>query len=220
MARKGKKKRKKNKSRPYNKKQFTEIFCITCGLCDKQKDPSFCYIELYKHEPKEFVNGVWKNLQDVAGYLRSLGRPYSSISVEQFQNIFCAPGLCWNGSATEGMACDNKESCYEMFRSQMGAAKMIIHDSPHTVRPPVVKGTEGKATKSIYTSRRKDRKKSRYVCSAYPTFFLSKDPEFREVVKKILHGDNHIEQDKDKESTGGNKDVSGGAAEAGKSEVS
>ena len=221
MARKGKKKRNK-KTRPYNKKQFTEIFCVSCGLCDPKNDPSFCYIELYKHEPKEFVNAVWRNLQDVASYMRSLGRPYSSMSMEQFQNIFCITGICWNRDADEGLKCDNLKSCYEMFREQMGAAPgLLIHENRNIVRIPVVKGVSGKGGKvvSIYTSRRK-RKGKRYIANAYPTFFSSKNPEFQEAVKKILYGNNNLEQDKDKESTGEDKDGSSGSAKAGQSEVS
>ena len=209
MAKKGKKKKNK-KSRPFNKKQFVEIFCLSCGLCDPKKDPSFCYIELYKHEPKLFVKTVWENLQDISSYMRSMGRPYTSMAIEQFQNIFCVTGICTNGNADEGLACDKKADCYKMFRSQMGAAPFIIHENRATIRDPVKQGRKTKA------QRRKERK-HRYICSAYPTFFISKDPKFQETVKKILHGDNNIEQNKDQESAGVDKDGSSGIAETGKS---
>jgi len=214
MARKGKNKKKKRqaKSRPYNKKQFVEIFCLSCGLCDPKKDPSFCYIELFKHEPQEFINTVWENLQDISSYMRSMGRPYRSLSIEQFRNIFCITGICTNGNADKGIACEKVRNCYEMFRSQMGAFPgAVIHESPHTLRQPVKTGK--KMTKA--QRRAANKKRRRVVVQAYPSFFISKDVKFQETVKKILHGDNDIKQDKDQESAGHSKGSSGGNSEAG-----
>jgi hypothetical protein len=208
----GKKKKKKNKkSRPYNKKQFVEIFCQSCKLCDVGKDPSFCYIELYKHEPKKFVKFVWENLRDISSYMRTMGKPYSSMSIEQFQNIFCITGLCTNGNSEEGLACERVRDCYEMFRAQMGALSGVtIHQNVNTVRPAIKKGKQSKA-------QRRRNQKRRYVCSAYPTVIISKDPKFQETVKKILYGDNDNKQDKDQKSTSSSEGSASGRSETGKS---
>ena len=44
----------KNKNKIYSEKQFLEIICPSCNICDKDHDPEFCYYEIYKHNPEQF----------------------------------------------------------------------------------------------------------------------------------------------------------------------
>jgi hypothetical protein len=49
---------------------------------------------------------------------------------------------------------------------------------------------------------KKQKKKGTYVCAPYASFFSSKNEAFEKEIKRILYGDNHIEQDKDKKVPG------------------
>ena len=193
MARKGKNKKKKSaKPRQYNKKTFVEIFCKSCHLCNSKKNPSFCYVELYRHAPKEFVNSVWKNLSDVGRVYKTKSRPATSMSIEQFQNIFCVTGICDNGNMTSCMACDKLNLCYDMFRMQLGALPLNgakITENSGTVIPPAVKGKQKR-----YTAYQR-KKRRRVVYTAYPTFFSSQDETFKDWIRKTLDGDSNNEQD-------------------------
>jgi hypothetical protein len=210
MARKGKnKKNRKVKRRRYNQKEFREVFCISCGMCHKNVNPVFCYVELYRLEPRRFVNFAYKNIVDVRRHFESTGKLLGSMSVEQFANIFCITGICHKGDFNKGLACPTREDCYKLFRSQMGVGShMIIHDDLDSVKKPVNVGGV-----RLINNRKKQRRKKRqhrYVAQAYPTFFSSQNEKFQKAIRTIIDGDNNIKQDKDKESAGLHEGAAGG----------
>lgn len=199
--------------RPYNKKQFVEIFCESCGLCDKKKDPSFCYVELYRHSPKEFVDAVWRNLSDVDKVYKSSGRSPTTMSVEQFQNIFCVTGLCDNGNMDICMLCDRLDDCYELFRAQLGALPLkgvkITQDTGTIIAPAVT----GKTKTKRYTAYQKKKRRKRVVYTSYPTFYSRQDTEFQEFIKRTLYGNNNNEQNPGEEPAGEDTTAVSGASE-------
>lgn len=208
MARKGKNKNAKT-TRKYNQKQFREVFCSSCAMCRKNANPAFCYAELYRHEPKQFVNHVAVNLMAVRQSYDAGGRLISSISLEQFANMFCITGICHNGSSVKGLECPSKEDCYRLFRSQLGVSGgAIIHDNPADVVAATNTGSgllayDNRVAKiNARRKRRLKKMRSRLVVQAYPTFFSSQNEKFQETIKAILNGDNDIEQDKGEESAG------------------
>lgn len=217
MARKGKNKNKKKASRRrYNQKQFTEVFCTSCNICHKNANPAFCYVELYRHEPKVFVSRVYNNLVDVRHYYESSGKIISGIGLEQFANMFCITGICHNGNSDKGLKCPAREDCYRLFRSQLGASgHILIHDNPSEVREAVSTGSRAKDY-VIYNKKKNRRKKrsGRLVVQAYPTFFSSQNEKFQEAIKAILNGDNNIEQDKGEEPAGLHEGTAGGGSKS------
>ncbi len=218
MARKGKN-RKAKRVRKYNQKQFKEVICISCDMCHKNANPAFCYAELYRREPKQFVSHVYKNLTDVHQFYKGLNRAISSMGMEQFANIFCITGICYGGDSDKGLKCPAREDCYRLFRSQLGASGyIVIHDNPSEVRQAVstgdgveaeAYGVEAYVTYNKKKARRK-RRRDRLVVQAYPTFFSSQNEKFQEAIKAILDGDNNIEQDKGEESAGLYEGTTGG----------
>lgn len=177
MSRKDKTNNKK--TRKYNKEQFTGIFCHSCEMCDRKKNLSFCYVELYKKNPRKFVDSVFPSLLGSNRELFMLqGNPLRTLSKDIFTNIFCSTGICHDGNTTSSLSCDSIEFCYTMLLSQLSDGE---DTTGHKVKSGFL-GTGG-------------RKKPRHVCSAYPTSFSSGDKKFAAAVKDILNGSNDIEQD-------------------------
>lgn len=220
MARKGNKKRRQSnkKSRKnYTKREFCEVFCQTCLIC---KDPGaeVCYSALYKYEPKRFINQVFSNLTEISSVFEAMGRSLKSMSIEQFAHVVCRTGICHSGNAEEGGRCDAAADCYKAFMNQMGIENSgIIHEDEKNVIS--FRQTEGKNISSRTRKRKKNKEKSRYVCTAYPSFFSRNNDEFQAAIRKILYGDHNQQQDTDKELSSGDTGVSSGDTEGGKPEV-
>jgi len=174
MARKGKNKRKKKK---YSKKQFIEIVCSSCNICANIGKPIFCYDSLYKINPKRFSK-VLKNLLNMRKHFRKSYLLADDLEVEKFSKIFCHTGICNNSYNT---LCQLLPDCYDIFIAQVENKEKSMFLKPKL------------------TQKRKVRKNRRYVCHAYPTFFSSNDDKFKATVERILHGDNIIKQDNNKE---------------------
>lgn len=219
MARKGNKKRRQSskKSRKnYTKREFCEVFCPTCLIC---KDPSaeVCYSALYKYEPKRFINQVFSNLIEISSVFEAMGRSLKSMSIEQFAHVVCRTGICHNGNSEEAGRCDALSDCYKAFMNQMGIENSsIIHEDEKNVIS--FKKTEGKNISSR-TRKKKKKKESRYVCTAYPTFFAKNNEEFQAAIRKILYGDNNQQQNTDKELPAGDTGAASRHAEGGEPEV-
>jgi len=202
MARKGKKNKKNKKKqrakKNYNKKEFAEVFCQTCLICDGGK-PTFCYSGLYQHEPKPFINKVFNNLVDIHAIYQSMGRPTKSMSIEQFQNVVCRTGICFNGDCYASATCEQLHICYKDFLKQMGVP------NPGIIREIKLSGLiEFKNNKSSkryisYSKKKKRKGKNRYVCTPYATFFSRDNADFQAEIKRILYGDIDSQQDKDQE---------------------
>lgn len=199
MSKRGKR---KNKNRKFNQSQFVNVFCNGCLLCEQRADhkPSFCYSELYRHEPNAFRDGPYKNLLQAAKFYFNTGKKLDNISVPMFQNIFCNTGICYNGSKLQGGTCPHHTDCYSLFRTQLGlSSNKYVFDSQDRIEP-AVEGDDKKKTKYSCMRKKKKGKKSRYVAQAYPSSFSSENQEFKDKVQRILYGDNSKQQDKDKES--------------------
>ena len=131
MARKGKKNKKRRKKNNYTKTEFCEVFCQTCLMC-KKLNPLFCHSYLYKNESKSFVNKVFNNLIDIHSIYQASGRYPASMSVEQFQNVVCRTGICFNGDTYASASCDIIKDCYTSFMEQIcpeRVAGAIIHEA-------------------------------------------------------------------------------------------
>ena len=184
MARKGKNKRKQKK---YNKKQFTEIICPTCNICRKQTNPFFCYKDIYKKNPKRFET-VLKNLINMRRHYNMNSLDIDALDIEHFSKAFCNTRICNNMPSAY---CPILPECYDMFMAQLD----------DKTRTPSLKH-------KIVKLRQKSKRKTRYVCSAYPTFFSSNNKKFKDKIERILYGDNVIKQDSNKESDGEAKELS------------
>lgn len=196
MARKGKNKRKQKK---YSKKQFVEIICSSCNICANVGKPIFCYNSIYKLNPKRFTQ-VLKNLLNLRHHFKELDLPVSDIGIDLFTKAFCHTGICDNQFSA---FCPLLPDCHEMFIAQIGD-----ESRPTSIKHKVTK------PKQKYKSK---RKRSRYVCNAYPTFFSSNDEKFKATIERILNGDNIIKQDNDKKSDTKAEELSDRKAESKKS---
>jgi len=220
MGKHGRKNKKKNRKikKNYNKTEFSEVFCQTCLACTGRVDPSFCYAFLYKHEPKLFINKVFNNLIDIHAAFQAMGRPIKSMSIEQFQNVFCKTGICFNGDVFAGTDCDLLKDCYRSFAKQLGLpGNFIIHEKDLN---NLISFENNKSSKRyISYSKKKKQKNRRYVCTPYATFFSRDNPDFQEEIRRILYGDNDNQQDKDKELSAGDTGAADRHTEGGKSKV-
>jgi hypothetical protein len=217
MGKRGKnKKQKKNRKirKNYSKKEFAEVFCQTCLICKGNK-PDFCYPSLYKYEPKPFINNVFNNLIDIHATYQAMGKSMKSMSIEQFQNVVCRTGICYDGDVFASASCDMTDDCYKDFMTQLGAKKTgIIHEDACDV----IQFKNNKTNKRyISYNRKKNKRNKRYVCTPYATFFSSDNSDFQEAIRRILYGDNDIEQNKDKELSASDSGTTDRHIEGGKS---
>jgi len=223
MGKRGnKKKQKKNRKirKNYNKKEFVEVFCQTCLVCQKPK-PEFCYSNLYKHDPKPFINKVFNNLIDIHAAYQAMGRSMKSMSVEQFQNVVCRTGICFDGDVFASAACDLVNDCYRDFVGQMGVSFTgIIHEYNAALLIEFKNNKGGNKRAISYGKRKKKGKKNgRYVCTPYATFFSKDNADFQEAIRRILYGDNDKQQDTDKELSANDPGATDRCAEGGKPKV-
>lgn len=195
MARKGKN---KGKQKKYSKKQFIEIICSNCNICNNIGKPIFCYNSIYKLNPKRFTV-VLKNLLNIRSHFESLDIPVSDIGIDDFARTFCNTGICNNAYSA---FCPLLPDCHEIFAAQ------VENENKHT-------SLKHKVTK--FKQKHKGKRKVRYVCQAYPTFFSSNNEKFKATVERILYGDNIIKQDNDKKPTGATKELSHRETEGKKS---
>jgi hypothetical protein len=181
----GKAKNKQNKS--YTEKQFGEIICSSCKLCEAD-DPSFCYSELYRRNPEVFINKVYPNLFSLNNLFTINNRSKLTLTQETFKRYVCETCLCFDG-LEKCRDCELAFDCYKLFIDQISQTKQEKKNKK------VIDFISAKQT-------RKQKKKGTYVVAPYASFFSSKNEAFEKEIKRILYGDKHIEQDKDKEVPG------------------
>jgi hypothetical protein len=203
MGKRGRKNQQRKKSKRikknYNKKEFTEVFCQTCLVCS-HPSPGFCYNSLYKHEPKRFINEVFNNLIDLHAAYQAMGRSMRSMSVEQFQNVFCRTGICFDGDVSASASCDNIKDCYQEFARQLGLdGTAIIREADASNLISFKNNEINKRFISYNKKKKKTKGKMRYVCTPYASFFSRDNADFQAEIRKILYGDNDSQQDKDQE---------------------
>jgi len=186
MARKGKNKRKQKK---FSKRQFIEIVCSGCSVCQDIENPFFCYNTIYKSNPKKFVD-VLKNLINIRNHLELSNQLVGDLEVEEFAETFCDTGICNN---IFNVFCPTLPECHTMFKAQANS-----EGKTQSLKHKVAK----------FKQKVNARKRRRYICHAYPTFFSSNNEKFKADIERILHGDNIIKQDSNKESAGKVKELS------------
>ena len=218
MGKRGKrKKQKKNRKvrKNYNKKEFSEVFCQTCLICQDHK-PDFCYNSLYKYEPKSFINKVFNNLIDLHAAYQAMGRSMRSMSIEQFQNMVCRTGICYDGDVFASASCDMTQDCYKEFMKQLGIAHAgTIHEMDAA---NLISFKNNKTSKRYISYNKKKKKRNkRYVCTPYATFFSSDNADFQAKIRRILYGDNDKQQDTDQELPASDPGAADQHTEGGKS---
>jgi len=139
-----------------------------------------------------------------------------SMSIEQFANTVCRTGICHDGDMFESAACDLRKHCYKQFMAQLGVVNPgVIREKD---KANLISFKNSKSTTKFITAyrKKKKKKKSRRVYASYPTFFSSNNANFQAAIKRILYGDNDIQQDTDKELSGGDSGAADGRAKGGK----
>jgi hypothetical protein len=184
MGKRGRKNKKKRSN--YSKKKFKNVFCSCRGMCGDKPVPTFCFETIYKSNPDIFVNHIYPTLIGLSVYFKSKSVEPSSMSVSDFNRTFCASGVCSGGTPLVFMSCPSHEQCYAAFIKQV-----------HRTSSPIF---------SVYKNgkrkRKKKGKKFRTVFQPFPTFFSRQDEKFQNAIRKILYGDNDIEQDSNQETDG------------------
>lgn len=195
------KKKKKNKKikKNYNQKEFVEVFCQTCLICQQDVKPLFCYNGLYRHEPKPFISKVFNNLIDIHASYQAIGSSMKAMSVEQFQNIVCRTGICFDGDCYASASCDQRDTCYKDFMTQQGIPNPGLIMESNVADLIEFKNNKPRKGFISYGKKKKHRNKRRYVCTPYATFFSRENADFQAEIRRILYGDNDQQQDTDQE---------------------
>ena len=173
---KKKNKNKKNKFR-YTKKQFIDIYCLNCDLCQvRPAEPIFCYEELYKTNPERFLECCFVGLIKEARELRESNSSSNDITLGKFRKLFCK-------SFCKQESCGIIVDCFNLFKDQ-------------------VSGYGKKSnTKANIRKNKKEKQRKKYVCQPYPTMFTSDSEEWKTRIENILsNGNNNREQNKAKEN--------------------
>lgn len=156
-------KRNKRKQYRYNKNQFLNVVCNNCQVCTDYVNPTFCYVELYRNEPRKFVNFCWKRLRKLVKWPSSI-----EVGKKIFADTICASGVC---KVTYSDECPLIENCYMEFRGQT----LIVGENSTAKK------------KSNKKMRTKPGKQKAYICEAYATFFCDKREKWKEVIDTILN---------------------------------
>ncbi len=172
-----KKKKRKNKKKFYSKKEFVNIFCLKCGLCEG--DPTFCYHRIYKIAPKLFVKEIYKAILEVKEW-NQIGGVDWGMAPGHFRYAVCnkLAEHC-QGDADCAIICEHFETCFREFEDQ-------------------VKGLGGaRLSKRRLKKEKRKKTKQKFIVKAYPTVFMSNDENWKKVIERILSdGGNNREQDK------------------------
>ena len=207
MSKKGKKKRKLKKS--YNKKQFENVLCTGCRVCSGYATGhDFCY-ELYKENPEAFLNSVYKKLTTIEDWPWTVrtkvggevmafrntqmhdGVNIKLVEGSVFRNIYCRSGVCVTSDPGN---CPMFDECLFNFRRQTGNwgdSPVITGECFEKVKP-----NRRQTKRQRKDAARKNRKKAKYICKAYPTFFTNDREGWKEQIEEILtDGDKNSKQD-------------------------
>ena len=214
MSKKGKKKKLK---KSYNKKQFEDVLCTGCRVCSGySQGPGFCY-DLYKEDPEVFLKGVYQKLVTIEEWpwtvTASNGNEimaFRNVSTKTkvngklvetavFKNIYCRSGIC---EANDHDACPMIEECMLNFRKQTGHwgdNPIITGSLPGTGN---VKFNRKQTKRERKAATKKAKKKTKYICKAYPTFFTNDREGWKAQIEDMLtDGDKDSKQNPDTESS-------------------
>jgi len=174
--------KKKKKSKLYNKKQFKNIFCNKCKLCDGKS--TFCYAEIYRNHPDIFTKDVFERLIEVRDWGKD--KKNNILGPEEFRYAFCMalmiscnPHVDLDETQARMTLCHKLRSCYDKFVDQQ---------------------TGKKGKRLLRINRRRNQKNrsngNRYVCAPYPTIIISDNPEWKEFIRGLFEdGDKADKQD-------------------------
>ncbi len=176
MGKKGKKK--KNRRKLYNKKEFVNIFCNDCGICEGS--PIFCYDDIYRSHPQLFLK-ISKNLQEVKDWneLRRMEGTSMLFDPGQFRFAFCKALETISGCGLVVINCEHFGICYGLFKSQVFGRK---HDR-------------------LQKKRRTKRQKKKYIAKPYPTLIVNKDEKWEKFIKDTL-SDGNIDREQNTAEAG------------------
>lgn len=170
-----KKKKKKNRRKLYNKKEFVNIFCNNCGICEG--DPTFCYNDVYRQFPHLFLTKVSKNIQEVRDWNKLKRMEGTSMFFDpgQFKYAFCHGLAEQQACGIDVVNCEHFGTCYELFKSQFFGKKQ---------------------SKLSLRRKKKATKAKKYIAKPYPTLLISKDEKWEKFVKDTL-SDGNIDREQD-----------------------
>lgn len=181
-----------------------QIFCSKCLLCPSGSNPTFCYEQVYKKQPKLFVKVIFQRLLQLMTWIfdsqQDMFTEPGDINKYILNHAFCSSGLCgkkWKSG------CEQMPGCLTAFTAQI--------EGKDTIKVTAAVGNKGKKKNKKY------KKKQRYVAKAYPTFFCNEP--FKSEIEAILNEDNDKQQDKTAGSPGLNEAAISGAAESSQPEV-
>jgi len=178
-----KKKHKRKAPKIYSEKQFVDIICKQCGICPAWTEPEFCYGEVYKHNPKEFMERMFNRLITLRQTYTKNARHISSMNVEEFRAALCRSKTCFP-TLEDCDECQKSSDCYDVFIDQ--SCGLFVD-----------------ASKSEKKKSKKEKKKEKkYVPVPYASFFSSSSEDFKKEIQRILYGNKNKEQNKDKEMPG------------------
>jgi hypothetical protein len=175
-----KKKHKRRAARIYSRKQFSDIICGQCGICPYYTEPEFCFEEVYKHNPKGFMEKVYPRLLELKKNYRSKARHVSSMPKEDFKKLICCSCVCFDTKKDCEDCCDSSD-CYDTFMDSTCGLHVVA---------------------DIKETKKKKKEKNKYIPVPYATFFSSSKKGFQEEIQRILYGNNNKKQNTDKEMPG------------------
>jgi hypothetical protein len=184
--RRGKSRRKRYK---YGKKEFVDIICSKCQICTEDSEPSFCFGDAYRNNPKDFVHRIYPGLVEIRKWLDGRGKEYEDntedITVFMFKSVFCASDFCGE-RPKNGECCPHLGSCLQLFKLQVEGEGVLESKSSRR--------------KKRRDKKKKNKKDKRKVYQPYPTFFCNES--MKEEVHAILNGNYNKQQNKGEESAG------------------
>lgn len=184
-------KKKMGKKRILNRKQFLNVVCNNCKLCDGMTEAAFCFDLFYKKSPELFGSNIAPRLIKIGQWPTSHNE-----AADVFEEIFCKSGICEvSKKNNKHEQCPVFNICLSKFINQ------LYFNIPG--RNLSLKSIRKAFDKSKVLFNRKSKKKKKFVVEPYPTFFSNggNSEWFMEVIKSI-DGDDNCQQNKDKAYTG------------------
>jgi hypothetical protein len=179
-AQMGKSKKKKHHRRNpenYSRRQFIDVVCSQCGICEEE-NASHCFDIFYRKNPRLFLDRVFLDLIKIREENLKINIKPDNITMADFVEIFCDSQICYK-TLKECSLCTKTNDCYDVFQDQ------ICNITDISSKPVKIK--------------KKKKLKTSYVCAPYASFFSSGSAAFKKEIKRILNGDNPIEQNKSEE---------------------
>ena len=197
MSKKSKKEKKLRKlmRRAYNKQEFRNILCSNCSVCDDYSPgPEWCYI-LYKDDPEQFLRQCYTKLIKLGSWSTGdLHGENKTLEGHLFRSLFCKSNICakaWSEGESPD-SCPLIDDCLNQFHAQISSAGIGFVPN-ETIRPKAGK----RKVQEQRGNKRVKRKKEKYICQPYPTFFTNGRAEWEKEIKFLLEDNGNTEEDGD-----------------------